>query len=98
MHRRGKNIFRRRGHVQRDEQQLDPLSQRTWALSRHVGRRFSALGFGVFRGRLRIWRVWCVKLRMCWAAATCGSVLPGCDDGDGCLRALLRADAATVHA
>ena len=35
-------------------------------------------------------RVWCVKLRACLAAATRGSVLPGCDDGDGCLRALLR--------
>jgi hypothetical protein len=32
--------------------------------------------------------------RVCWAAVTRGSVLPGCDDGDGRLRALLRADAA----
>jgi hypothetical protein len=35
------------------------------------------------------------KLRMCLATATRGSVLPGCDDGNDRLRALLRDVAAT---
>ena len=39
-------------------------------------------------------RVWCVKLRACLAAATRGFVLPGCDDGNDRLRALLRDVAA----
>jgi hypothetical protein len=43
-----------------------------------------------------VWRVWCVKLRVCLAAATRDSVLPGCDDDNGRLRALLRDVAAEL--
>jgi hypothetical protein len=81
--------FSLRGHVQRDQQQLVPVSQRSRTGPARFGRCVAPLGFGFLRRRLR-----CVKLRVCLAAATRGSVLPGCDDGDGRLRALLRADAA----
>jgi hypothetical protein len=78
--------FSLRGHVQRDQQQLVPVSQRSRAGPVRFGRCVAPLGFGFLRRRLR-----CVKLRVCLAAATRGSVLPVCDDGDGRLRALLRA-------
>jgi hypothetical protein len=81
--------FSLRGRVQRDQQQLVPVSQRSRAGPARFGRCVAPLGFGFLRRRLR-----CVKLRVCLAAATRGSVLPGCDDGDGRLRALLRAVAA----
>ena len=44
--------FNLRGHVQRDEQQLDPVSQRSRASSARVGRCVSAIGFSVLRRRL----------------------------------------------
>ena len=81
--------FSLRGRVQRDQQQLVPVSQRSRAGPARFGRCVAPLGFGFLRRRLR-----CVKLRVCLAIVTCGSVLPDCNDGDGRLRALLRADAA----
>jgi hypothetical protein len=79
------------GHLQRDEQQLDFFTSWSWAKTMVFSRSVPAVGFSVIRRRRH---TRCMKLRMCWAAVTRGSVLPGCDDGKGCLRALLRADAA----
>jgi hypothetical protein len=79
------------GHLQRDEQQLDPFISWSWANTTSFSRSVPAVGFSIIRRRLD---TRCMKLRASLAAETRGSGLPGCDDGDARLRALLPADAA----